>query len=72
MTKRPMTLYTKMIMDHLKVDADTAHEVEDIMRDEYGTLDYISKAEFNRGAKRGLKLLPEIRKIVAEHSKGAK
>ncbi len=48
---RPINLYTKSIMDYLKVDNDTARLVERLMRNTKGTLDSLTRAKFNTLAK---------------------
>ncbi len=52
-----MTIYTKPIMELLKVDQPTAMKVEALMRITYRTLDGLSRARFNREAKACLREL---------------
>jgi hypothetical protein len=56
-TARPRSIYTQLILtllDELKITGADPAKVEELMRDKYGTLDNISRAEFKR----------EVRKVA--------
>lgn len=51
--------YEKMIVTDTGCDLDDAHKIENIMRDDvfHSTLDWLSRAQFRRGAREAFELL---------------
>lgn len=63
-----MTIYQKLIAEHCPSDVDPRH-IEAWMRDEYGTLDQVSVADFQRAVQRAIVMCrtdPELSARLAE------
>lgn len=59
-----LTYYRKLIIEVTGCAREDARFVEDLMRDEYGTLDHLTRAKFTRCAKSCLKAVPGVKASV--------
>lgn len=55
--ERPLNLYTRTLMERFSLTEEKARAVEDILRETYGTLDALTKAQFNSSAKKAIKIV---------------